>query len=39
MLGHPLEPGLADRLVVDLLRGFGRPGLEFESEGERGSER
>ena len=37
MLGLPLEPGLADRLVVDLLRGFGRPGFEF--DGERGSER
>jgi len=29
MLGKPLEPGLADRLVVDLLQGFGRPGFDF----------
>ena len=36
-LGRPVEPGLADRLVVDLLRGFGRPG--FPIGGERGSER
>jgi AcrR family transcriptional regulator len=34
MLGKELEPGLADRLVVDLLRGFGRPGFEFEVERE-----
>ena len=33
-LCHPVEPGLADRLVGDLLRGFGRPG--FEIDGERG---
>ncbi len=26
MVGFPLEPGLADRLVVDLLQGFGQPG-------------
>jgi AcrR family transcriptional regulator len=32
MLGRPLEPGLSDRLVVDLLRGFGREGFEFEGE-------
>ncbi len=37
LLGRPLEPGLADRLVVDLLRGFGRPGLTIEFEGENGS--
>jgi AcrR family transcriptional regulator len=30
MLGRPLEPGLAQRLVVDLLQGFGRPGFEFD---------
>jgi AcrR family transcriptional regulator len=34
MLGRPLEPGLADRLVVDLLKGFGRPGVEFDGERE-----
>ena len=34
MLGRPLEEGLADRLVVDLLRGFGRPGFEFDGERE-----
>jgi TetR/AcrR family transcriptional regulator len=34
MLGRPLEPGLADRLVVDLLQGFGRPGFVFEGERE-----
>jgi AcrR family transcriptional regulator len=32
MLGRPLEPGLADRLVVDLLQGFGRAGFEFEGD-------
>jgi AcrR family transcriptional regulator len=32
MLGRPLEPGLADRLVVDLLQGFGRPGYQFDDE-------
>jgi AcrR family transcriptional regulator len=34
LLGKPLEPGLADRLVVDLLQGFGRPGFEFDRERE-----
>ncbi len=34
MLGRPLESGLADRLVVDLLQGFGRPGFEFDGERE-----
>lgn len=34
MLGRPLEPGLPDRLVVDLLYGFKRP--EFVSGLERG---
>jgi AcrR family transcriptional regulator len=34
MLGHPLEPGLADRLVVDLLWGFGRPGFVTDGDGE-----
>jgi TetR/AcrR family transcriptional regulator len=34
MLGKPLEPGLADRLVVDLLEGFGRRGFKFEGERE-----
>ena len=32
MLGRPLEPGLPDRLVVDLLHGFARPGFKFEGE-------
>ena len=35
LLGRPLEPGLADRLVVDLLHGFGRPGLVIDGEGGR----
>ena len=30
LLGRPLEPGLADRLVDDLLQGFGRPGFVFD---------
>jgi AcrR family transcriptional regulator len=34
MMGKPLESGLADRLVLDLLRGFGRPGYEFDGEQE-----
>ena len=34
MLGRPLKPGLADRLVVDLLQGFGRAGFEFDGERE-----
>lgn len=37
MVGFPLESGLADRLVVDLLYGFGRPGFVFSVEQERGS--
>jgi hypothetical protein len=36
LLGRPLEPGLADRLVVDLLHGFGRPGMAIEVEGGNG---
>ena len=36
LLCRPVEPGLAGRLVVDLLQGFGRPGFEF--DGDRGSE-
>ena len=36
MLGRPIESGLADRLVVDLIRGFGRPGIAI--EGERGDQ-
>jgi TetR/AcrR family transcriptional regulator len=32
MLGRRLEPGLPDRLVVDLLQGFGRNGFKFEGE-------
>jgi AcrR family transcriptional regulator len=36
MVGFPLEAGLADRLVVDLLHGFGRPGFLF--DGEQGSQ-
>ena len=34
MFARPIEPGLADRLVIDLLRGFGRPGFEFDGERE-----
>lgn len=33
MLAKPLESGLARRLVVDLMRGFGAAGLEVEREG------
>ncbi len=32
MVGFPLEAGLADRLVVDLLQGFGRRGFEFAAD-------
>jgi TetR/AcrR family transcriptional regulator len=34
MLDRPLEPVLPDRLVLDLLQGFGRNGFEFEGERE-----
>ncbi len=37
MVGFPLESDLADRLVVDLLEGFGRPGLMIQGELVRGS--
>jgi AcrR family transcriptional regulator len=32
MVGFPLETGLADRLVVDLLQGFGRQSFRFDQE-------
>jgi AcrR family transcriptional regulator len=32
LLCRPVEPGLAGRLVVDLLQGFGRPGFVFDGE-------
>lgn len=35
--GRPLEPDLAGRLVVDLLRGFGEPGLTIDGGREGGS--
>jgi AcrR family transcriptional regulator len=34
MLGKAIEHGLADRLVLDLLQGFGRPGFELDRERE-----
>ncbi len=34
LLGRPLESNLADRLVVDLLRGFAAPGFVLDGEGE-----
>ncbi len=37
LMGRPLEPNLADRLVVDLLDGFGETPGKF--EGERGNRR
>jgi AcrR family transcriptional regulator len=36
MVGFPLESGLADRLVIDLLQGFGRRGFLF--DGDQGSQ-
>jgi TetR/AcrR family transcriptional regulator len=38
LLCRPVEPGLAGRLVVDLLQGFGRPGFEFDGDDNGGGE-